>query len=124
MAALTHYSLAGTCGKLQEYHRAGQSFLFPGPVLRLALDELPQSRPAQDRRPAPGPSKRSKREHILRVLQDAKGGDRRATWRRGAPRPPTHDVAYRLENSASRGSRRDRMPPSLWNTPQHSHREE
>jgi len=71
--------------------------LSPGPVLRLALDELPQSRPAPGSPAGARTLEAVEREHILRVLQDAKGvigGPHGAAARLGLRRTT---LLYRLE---------------------------
>jgi formate hydrogenlyase transcriptional activator len=96
MAALTHAHWPGNVRELQHVIERA-IILSPGPVLRLVLDERPRSQPA------PGSPARVRtleevaREHILRVLQDAKGvigGPHGAAVRLGLRRTT---LLYRLE---------------------------
>ena len=88
MAALTHYHWPGNVRELQHIIERA-IILSPGPVLRLALDERPQSRPAPGSPAGARTLEAVEREHILRVLQDAKGvigGPHGAAVRRGLRR--------------------------------------
>jgi formate hydrogenlyase transcriptional activator len=96
MAALTHYHWPGNVRELQNIIERAV-ILSPGPVLRLALDELPQSRPAPGSPAGARTLEEVEREHILRVLQDAKGvigGPHGAAARLGLRRTT---LLYRLE---------------------------
>ena len=95
LAALTRYSWPGNVRELQNVIERAV-ILSPGPVLRLAWDELPQ-------RPAPGAPAQVRtleeveREHILRVLQDTKwvvGGPNGAAAHLGLRRTT---LLYRME---------------------------
>jgi formate hydrogenlyase transcriptional activator len=71
--------------------------LSPGPILRLAWDERPQSRPAPGSLAGARTLEAVAREHILRVLQDTKwvvGGPHGAAARLGLRRTT---LLYRLE---------------------------
>jgi formate hydrogenlyase transcriptional activator len=91
--ALTHYDWPGELQNVIE--RA--VILSPGPALRLALDELPQSRPT-GRSPVPVSTlEEVEREYILRVLRETNGvigGPQGAATRLGLRRTT---LLYRLE---------------------------
>jgi formate hydrogenlyase transcriptional activator len=96
LAALTHYAWPGNVRELQNVVERAV-ILSPGPVLRLALDELPQ------RRPTEGPLARVRtleeveREYILRVLRETNGvigGPQGAATRLGLRRTT---LLYRME---------------------------
>jgi hypothetical protein len=76
----------------------------------------------QDRRPAPGPSKRSNASTSSGSCRTPRGcsAGHMAPRRTSASDARRCCIAWR--SSASRGSRRDRRPPSLGNTPRHRHR--
>jgi formate hydrogenlyase transcriptional activator len=96
MAALTHYHWPGNVRELQNVIERAV-ILSPGPVLRLALDKLPQSRPAPGSLAGARTLEEVEREHILRVLQDTKwvvGGTHGAVARLGLRRTT---LLYRLE---------------------------
>jgi formate hydrogenlyase transcriptional activator len=96
MAALTHYHWPGNVRELQHII-ARAVILSPGPVLRLVLDELPQSQPAPGSPAGARTLEEVEREHILRVLQDTKwvvGGPHGAAARLGLRRTT---LLYRLE---------------------------
>jgi formate hydrogenlyase transcriptional activator len=96
MAALTHYHWPGNVRELQHVIERA-IILSPGPVLRLAVDERPRSRPAPGSPARVGTLEEVEREHILRVLQDAKGvsgGPHGAAVRLGLRRTT---LLYRLE---------------------------
>jgi formate hydrogenlyase transcriptional activator len=96
MAALTHYHWPGNVRELQNVIERAV-ILSPGPVLRLALDKLPQSRPAPGSLAGARTLEEVEREHILRVLQDTKwvvGGAHSAAARLGLRRTT---LLYRLE---------------------------
>jgi formate hydrogenlyase transcriptional activator len=86
--ALTHYAWPGNVRELQHVVERAV-ILSPGPALRLALDELPQSRPTE-RSPVPVRTlEEVEREHILRVLRETNGvigGPRGAATRLGLRR--------------------------------------
>jgi formate hydrogenlyase transcriptional activator len=96
MAALTHAHWPGNVRELQHIIERAV-ILSPGPVLRLALDEWPQSQPAPGLLAGARTLEAVEREHILRVLQDAKGvigGPHGAAARLGLRRTT---LLYRLE---------------------------
>jgi formate hydrogenlyase transcriptional activator len=96
MAALTHYHWPGNVRELQNVIERAV-ILSPDPVLRLVLDELPQSRPAPGSLAGARTLEEVEREHILRVLQDTKwvvGGPHGAAARLGLRRTT---LLYRLE---------------------------
>jgi formate hydrogenlyase transcriptional activator len=96
MAALTHSHWPGNVRELQHVIERAV-ILSPGPVLRLALDQLPQSRPAPGAPAGARTLEEVEREHILRVLQDTKwvvGGAHGAAVRLGLRRTT---LLYRLE---------------------------
>jgi formate hydrogenlyase transcriptional activator len=96
MAALTHYHWPGNVRELQNVIERAV-ILSPGSVLRLALDELPQSRPASGAPAGARTLEEVEREHILRVLQDTKwvvGGRHGAAARLGLRRTT---LLYRME---------------------------
>jgi formate hydrogenlyase transcriptional activator len=94
--ALTHYEWPGNVRELQNVIERAV-ILSPGPALRLALDELPQSRPTA-RSPVPVSTlEEVEREHILRVLRETNGvigGPQGAAARLGLRRTT---LLYRLE---------------------------
>jgi formate hydrogenlyase transcriptional activator len=94
--ALTHYDWPGNVRELQNVIERAV-ILSPGPALRLALDELPQSR-LTERSPVPVSTlEEVEREHILRVLRETNGvigGPQGAATRLGLRRTT---LLYRLE---------------------------
>jgi formate hydrogenlyase transcriptional activator len=94
--ALTHYDWPGNVRELQNVIERAV-ILSPGPALRLALDELPQSRPT-GRSPVPVSTlEEVEREYILRVLRETNGvigGPQGAATRLGLRRTT---LLYRLE---------------------------
>jgi formate hydrogenlyase transcriptional activator len=94
--ALTHYDWPGNVRELQNVIERAV-ILSPGPALRLALDERPQSRPT-GRSPVPVSTlEEVEREYILRVLRDTNGvigGPQGAATRLGLRRTT---LLYRLE---------------------------
>jgi formate hydrogenlyase transcriptional activator len=96
MEALTHYHWPGNVRELQNVVERAV-ILSPGPVLRLALDELPRSQPATGSPARVRTLEEVEREHILRVLQDTKwivGGPHGAAARLGLIRTT---LLYRME---------------------------
>jgi formate hydrogenlyase transcriptional activator len=94
--ALTHYAWPGNVRELQNVIERAV-ILSPGPVLRLALDELPRSRPTQGSPALVRTLEEVEREHILRVLGETKGvigGPRGAATRLGLRRTT---LLYRME---------------------------
>jgi formate hydrogenlyase transcriptional activator len=70
--ALTHYAWPGNVRELQNaIERA--VILSPGPALRLALDELPRSRPTEGSPARVRTLEEVEREHILRVVRETNG---------------------------------------------------
>jgi formate hydrogenlyase transcriptional activator len=94
--ALTHDDWPGNVRELQNVIERAV-ILSPGPALRLALDELPQSR-LTERSPVPVSTlEEVEREHILRVLRETNGvigGPQGAATRLGLRRTT---LLYRLE---------------------------
>jgi formate hydrogenlyase transcriptional activator len=96
MEALTHYHWPGNVRELQNVIERAV-ILSPGPVLCLALDQLPGSRLATRAPARVRTLEEVEREHILQVLQDTKwviGGPHGAAARLGLRRTT---LLYRME---------------------------
>ena len=96
LEALTHYAWPGNVRELQNVVERAV-ILSPGPVLRLALDELPQRRPTEGSLARVRTLEEVEREHILRVLRETRwvvGGAQGAATRLGLRRTT---LLYRLE---------------------------
>ena len=94
--ALTHYHWPGNVRELQNVIERAV-ILSPGPALRLALDELPRSRPATGSPARVRTLEEVEREHILRVLRETNGvigGPQGAAARLGLRRTT---LLYRME---------------------------
>ena len=86
--ALTHHPWPGNVRELQNVIERAV-ILSPGPTLRLALDELPRSRPATESPALVRTLEEVEREHTVRVLREANwvvGGPHGAAARRGLRR--------------------------------------
>jgi formate hydrogenlyase transcriptional activator len=70
--ALTHYAWPGNVRELQNAIERSV-ILSPGPALRLALDELPRSRPTEGSPARVRTLEEVEREHILRVVRETNG---------------------------------------------------
>ena len=96
--ALTHYAWPGNVRELQNaIERA--VILSPGPALRLALDELPRSRPTEDSPARVRTLEEVEREHVIRVLRETNGvigGPQGAATRLGLRRTPLRDRLEKL----------------------------
>jgi formate hydrogenlyase transcriptional activator len=91
MMALTHYSWPGNVRELENIVERSV-LLSPGPVLRVAVDDLKPPTDAPDLR-TPVTLVDAEREHILRALQEAKwvlGGPHGAAARLGMKRSTLH----------------------------------
>jgi formate hydrogenlyase transcriptional activator len=96
LEALTHYYWPGNVRELQNVIERAV-ILSPGPVLRLALDELPRSRPAIGSPARLRTLEEVEREHILQVLRETNwllGGPRGAAAQLGLKRTT---LLYRME---------------------------
>jgi formate hydrogenlyase transcriptional activator len=94
--ALTHYAWPGNVRELQNVVERAV-ILSPGPVLRLALDELPRRRPTEGSLARVRTLEEVEREHILRVLRETNGvigGSQGAATRLGLRRTT---LLYRME---------------------------
>jgi formate hydrogenlyase transcriptional activator len=94
--ALTHYAWPGNVRELQNVVERAV-ILSPGPVLRLALDELPRRRPTEGSLARVRTLEEVEREHILRVLRETNGvigGPQGAATRLGLRRTT---LLYRME---------------------------
>ena len=94
--ALTHYAWPGNVRELQNVVERAV-ILSPGPALRLALDELPRSRPTEGSPAQVLTLEEVEREHILRVVRETNGvigGPQGAATRLGLRRTT---LLYRLE---------------------------
>ena len=92
MEALTHYHWPGNVRELQNVIERAV-ILSPGPSPASGTGRA-AAEPAGPRiaRQSPDPRRGRTRAHPQGPAGHQRG-DRRAAWRRGAPRPPTHDVA-------------------------------
>jgi formate hydrogenlyase transcriptional activator len=96
MDALARYDWPGNVRELQNVIERAV-ILSPGPALRLALDELPQSRPTRESPAWVRTLAEVEREHILQVLRETHGvigGPRGAATRLGVRRTT---LMYRME---------------------------
>jgi formate hydrogenlyase transcriptional activator len=96
LAALTHYAWPGNVRELQNVVERAV-ILSPGPVLRLALDELPRRRPTEVPLARVRTLEEVEREYILRVLRETNGvigGPQGAATRLGLRRTT---LLYRME---------------------------
>jgi formate hydrogenlyase transcriptional activator len=96
MEALTHYHWPGNVRELQNVIERAV-ILSPGPTLRLALDELPRSRPDKESPALVRTLEEVEREHMVRVLREANwvvGGPHGAAARLGLRRTT---LLYRME---------------------------
>ena len=96
MQAITHHPWRGNVRELQNVIERAV-ILSPGPTLRLALDELPRSRPATESPALVRTLAEVEREHIVRVLREANGvvgGPHGAAARLGLRRTT---LLYRME---------------------------
>src|SRR5262245_14215938 len=94
--ALTHYAWPGNVRELQNVVERAV-ILSPGPVLRLALDELPRRQPPEGSLAPVRTLEEVEREHILRVLRETHGvigGPHGAATRLGLRRTT---LLYRME---------------------------
>jgi formate hydrogenlyase transcriptional activator len=94
--ALTHYAWPGNVRELQNVVERAV-ILSPGPVLRLALDELPRRRHIEGSLAPVRTLEEVEREHILRVLRETHGvigGPQGAATRLGLRRTT---LLYRME---------------------------
>ncbi len=94
--ALTHYHWPGNVRELQNVIERAV-ILSPGPTLRLALDELPRSRPTEGSPALVRTLEEVERDHILRVLRETNGvigGPQGAATRLGLRRTT---LLYRME---------------------------
>jgi formate hydrogenlyase transcriptional activator len=96
MEALTHHPWPGNVRELQNVIERAV-ILSPGSTLRLALDELPRSRPATESPALVRTLGEVEREHMVRVLREANwvvGGPHGAAARLGLRRTT---LLYRME---------------------------
>jgi formate hydrogenlyase transcriptional activator len=96
LEALTHYAWPGNVRELQNVVERAV-ILSPGPILRLALDELTRRRPTEGSLAPVRTLEEVEREHILRVLRETHGvigGPQGAAARVGLRRTT---LLYRME---------------------------